>query len=113
MYADRSYKPLSDPERTRRWDQYISDLDEFIQDSNEPVHASPLRIKFDSTLCEDEDDYEEDYDSTAIKIEERLRSLTLWLVSGPSQGLMVHLMSLTLKPNECIPAYLKIYLFRD
>ncbi|CCA72923.1 hypothetical protein PIIN_06859 [Serendipita indica DSM 11827] len=70
MYAGRSYKPLSDPERTSRCDQYISDLDEFIQDSNEPVHASPLRIKFDSTLCEDEDDYEEDYDSTAIKIEE-------------------------------------------
>ncbi|CAG7851923.1 SubName: Full=Uncharacterized protein {ECO:0000313/EMBL:CCA76405.1}; Flags: Fragment [Serendipita indica DSM 11827] len=70
MHSGRSYEPLSDPERTRRWDQYASDLDEFIQDSNEPPHASPFRIKFDNTLYEDEDEYEEEYDSTAIKIEE-------------------------------------------
>ncbi|CCA76995.1 hypothetical protein PIIN_10980 [Serendipita indica DSM 11827] len=70
IHAGRSYEPLSDPERTRRCDQYASDLDEFIQDSNEPPHASPFRIKFDNTLYEDEDEYEEEYDSTAIKIEE-------------------------------------------
>ncbi|CCA76809.1 hypothetical protein PIIN_10795 [Serendipita indica DSM 11827] len=70
MYAGRSYEPLSDPERTKPWDKYASDLDAFIHDPNEPPRASPLRIKFDSTLYEDEDDYEEDYDSTAIKIEE-------------------------------------------
>ncbi|CCA77361.1 hypothetical protein PIIN_11338 [Serendipita indica DSM 11827] len=70
MHAGRSYGPLSDPERTRRWDQYASDLGEFIQGFNEPPHASPFRIKFDNTLYEDEDEYEEEYDSTAIKIEE-------------------------------------------
>ncbi|CCA76420.1 hypothetical protein PIIN_10413 [Serendipita indica DSM 11827] len=70
LHAGRSYEPLSDPECTRRCDQYASDLDEFIEDFNEPPHASPFRIKFDNTLYEDEDEYEEEYDSTAIKMEE-------------------------------------------
>ncbi|CCA77156.1 hypothetical protein PIIN_11901 [Serendipita indica DSM 11827] len=91
MHTGRSYEPLSDPECTRHCDQYASDLDEFIQDSNEPPHASPFRIKFDNTLYEDEDEYEEEYDSTAIKMEEaeepdtltRLRSFSRPLSTNP------------------------------
>ncbi|CCA77017.1 hypothetical protein PIIN_11002 [Serendipita indica DSM 11827] len=65
--CSENYNRINLGSSSMHWDQYASDLDEFIQDSNEPPHTSPFRIKFDNTLYEDEDEYEEDMPQVLLK----------------------------------------------